>query len=93
MSRPVVCDAASYLDGIIFPSAFPRVMAAERTCWEKATAAHVYWAQGRLRGERYSRCWHDLARLDFAGLADEAIADRALARTVCPAQAMFFREP
>jgi len=37
------------------------VLAAERTFWEKATAAHVYCLQGRLRGERYSRHWYDLA--------------------------------
>jgi len=91
-TRPVVCDAAPYLDGIVFPSALPRVMAAERTFWEKATAAHVYCAQGRLRGERFSRHWHDLARLDAAGFADAAIADRALARTVARHKAMFFRE-
>ena len=39
----------------------------ERTFWEKATAAHVYCAQGRLRGDRFSRHWHDLSRLDAAG--------------------------
>ena len=66
--RPVVCDAAAHLPGVAFPITTPRVMAAERTFWEKATAAHVYCVQGRLRGDRFSRHWHDLARLDAAGI-------------------------
>lgn len=90
--RPVACDAAPHLAGLVFPAATPRVMAAERTFWEKATAAHVYCAQGRLRGERFSRHWHDLARLDAAGFAATAIADRGLATAVARHKAMFFRE-
>lgn len=90
--RPVVCDAARHLEAVVFPTATPRVMAAERTFWEKATAAHVYCAQGRLRGERFSRHWHDLARLDAAGVAEAALADRDLARAVARHKAMFFRE-
>jgi len=89
--RPVVCDAAAHLTGIAFQTATPRVMAAERTFWEKATAAHVYCAQGRLRGDRFSRHWHDLARLDAAGFAETAIADRAVAEAVARYKAMFFR--
>ena len=34
-----------------------------RTFWEKATAAHVFCAQGRIRGERYARHWHDLVAI------------------------------
>jgi hypothetical protein len=90
--RPVACDAAPHLVGLVFPAATPRVMAAERTFWEKATAAHVYCAQGRLRGDRFSRHWHDLARLDAAGFAATAIADRGLATAVARHKAMFFRE-
>lgn len=90
--RPVACDAAPHLVGLAFPAATPRVMAAERTFWEKATAAHVYCAQGRLRGDRFSRHWHDLARLDAAGFAATAITDRGLATAVARHKAMFFRE-
>ena len=43
------------INEIEFPTAHPLVMDAERTFWEKATAAHVYCQQARLRGERYSR--------------------------------------
>lgn len=59
----VACDIGPLIDGVTFPTAQPLVMAAERTFWEKATAAHVYCLQGRLRGERYSCHWYDLAAL------------------------------
>lgn len=67
-------------------------MSAERSFWEKATAVHVFCAQGRLRGERFARHWHDLVRLDEAGYADAAIADRELAAAVARHKGMFFAE-
>ncbi len=91
-NRPVVCDAAAYLPGLAFPEAHPTVMLAERTFWEKATAIHVFCRQERRRGERLSRHWHDLARLDEAGIAAKAFADRALVLSVARHKAMFFAE-
>ena len=67
-------------------------MAAERTFWEKATAAHVYCKQGRLRGERYSRHWYDLAAMANSGHAQAAIDDLELARAVAEHKSMFFAE-
>ena len=67
-------------------------MLAERTFWEKATAMHVFCRQQRRRGERQSRHWHDVARLDEAGYAGKALADRALALSVARHKAAFFRE-
>ena len=90
--RPVECDAAPYLPEVAFPTARPFVMLAERTFWEKATAVHVFCRQQRSRGERLSRHWHDLVRLDDAGFADKALADRTLALSVARHKAMFFRE-
>ncbi len=90
--RRVVCDAATHLPDVGFPEARPTVMLAERTFWEKATSMHVYCLQGRVRGERWSRHWHDLARLDEAGVAREAVADRELAHAVARHKAMFYRE-
>ena len=88
--RPVVCDAAEHLPEVVFPGARPTVMLAERTFWEKATAIHVFCLQERRRGERLSRHWNDLARLDDAGVAAKALADRALALSVARHKAMFF---
>ncbi|MCM8731978.1 nucleotidyl transferase AbiEii/AbiGii toxin family protein [Hephaestia sp. GCM10023244] len=79
----VSADAAAHLPQLQFPSTVAQVMRAERTFWEKATAIHVYCAQGRFRGAaRFARHWHDLTRLDAAGYAAAALADRALAEAV-----------
>ena len=86
------CDAAGYLPDVAFPSARPFVMLAERTFWEKATAVHVFCRQERSRGERLSRHWYDLVRLDDAGYAGNALADHALALSVARHKSMFFRE-
>ena len=91
--RMIACDAAPSVAGVVFPSATARVMRPERTFWEKATAVHVFCQQGEFRGgERFSRHWHDLTRLDAAGFADAAIADRTLADAVAKHKSMFFSE-
>jgi hypothetical protein len=90
--RDVTCDAAGLVDGVTFPTARPRVMHAERTFWEKATAIHVFCLQERLRGDRFARHWHDVVRLDEAGFATAAFADRELANAVARHKAMFFAE-
>ncbi|WP_373371268.1 nucleotidyl transferase AbiEii/AbiGii toxin family protein [Stigmatella ashevillensis] len=77
--RQVFCDAAAFLPGLVFPTASPRVMHAERTFWEKATAIHVLCSGGKVRGERFSRHWYDLVQLDKTGYAESALADRSLA--------------
>jgi hypothetical protein len=76
-----------------FPTATPLVMRAERTFWEKATAIHVFCAQGAFRGgDHFARHWHDVTRLDAAGFAEAAIADKALAKAVADHKSMFFAE-
>ena len=67
-------------------------MLAERTFWEKATAMHVFCRQERRRGQRMSRHWHDLARLDEAGIAASALTDRELAIAVARHKGVFFEE-
>lgn len=90
--RDIVCDAAGLIDGLIFPTARPRVMHAERTFWEKATAIHVFCLQGRLRGDRFARHWYDVVRLDEAGFAESAFTDHELANAVARHKSMFFAE-
>lgn len=91
--RPVTCDAAPHLQGLSFPEAMPQVMRPERTFWEKATAIHVFCAQGSFRGgARFARHWHDVTRLDAAGFADRAAADRGLAQAVAEHKGIFFPE-
>lgn len=91
-AMPVRCDAALHVPGVDFPTAEPRVLQVERTFWEKATAAHVFCAQRRVRGEGFARHWHDLARLDAAGVVGRALRDRELAAGVATHKARFFRE-
>lgn len=87
--KDIQCDAAAALPQLVFPVASPRVMAAERTFWEKATAAHVYCLQGKLQ-LRYARHWHDLAQLWRVGIAAAAIANRELATQVARHKQAFF---
>lgn len=88
----VTCDMAHVIKEVIFPTAQPLVMRAERTFWEKATAAHVYSLQGRLRGERYSRHWYDLVAMAKSGHAQSAISDLQLGKDVAANKSMFFAE-
>lgn len=90
--QPVACDIAPEIEGVTFPVAQPLVMAAERTFWEKATAAHVYCLQGLLRGERYSRHWYDLAAIAKTPHFAVACADQALAQAVAEHKSVFFIE-
>ncbi len=88
----VACDMDGHVDGVTFPVASPLVMSVARTFWEKATATHVYCAQGRLRGERYARHWHDLAAIMRSPHFDAATSDRAVARAVAAHKSCFFSE-
>ena len=90
--RLIECDAAVHLPGIAFPSSRPHVMLAQRTFWEKATAAHVFCRQRWMRGDRLSRHWHDLVRLDEAEYGVRALDDRDLALDVARHKSVFFRE-
>lgn len=91
-ARSIASDAAEHLDMLQFPAATARVMRIERTFWEKATAAHVYCLQGRLRSERFARHWSDLGRLHELGHAARAAQDRGVAASVARHKALFFRE-
>jgi hypothetical protein len=88
--KEIICYAAEHLPDLEFPTAKPKVMLPKRTFWEKATAVHVYCAKG-TQGDRYSRHWHDLVRLDDEGYAQAAFDDRALAKDVAEFKGKFFR--
>ena len=91
-ARTIDCDAAAFLPDLSFPEARPAVMRAERTFWEKATSMHVFCLRRRGRGDRLSRHWHDVVRLDDAGVVDKALSDQALGLAVARHKAAFFRE-
>lgn len=90
---PVRCDIEGLISGVEFPVAAPRVMNLTRIFWEKATAAHVYCLQGEPGlSERFSRHFHDLARLDEAGHLAEALRAKDIADAVAIHKAAFFAE-
>jgi len=89
---PVECDMQGQVEGVTFPTASPLVMSVARTFWEKATATHVYCAQGRIRGDRYARHWHDLAAIARSSHFRAAVEDRAVARAVAEHKSHFFSE-
>ena len=91
--RDVSCDLEGWNHDISLPRARPRVMKAERTFWEKATAIHAYCLRGAFRGgDRYARHWYDLDRLDHVGIGQDALNDRELANKVASHKQIFFRE-
>ena len=89
---PVVCDMDGLLPDVSFPTATPLVMSVARTFWEKATAAHVYCAQARIRGERYARHWHDLAAIARSPYFASIVTDHAVASAVARHKSCFFIE-
>ena len=88
----VVCDLAEHLPDLSFPTASPVVMSIARTFWEKATATHVFCAQGRIRSERFARHWHDLAAIRRSKHFAAVIADHAVAAAVAEHKSHFFAE-
>ena len=89
----VVSDLSQALPELFTPVATPRVMMAERTFWEKATAIHAYCLRGTFRGgDRYARHWYDLDRLQAVGIAARALEDKTLAQDVAKHKQHFFRE-
>ena len=86
----IACDAAIHLPMLEFPMASPRVMAAERTFWEKVTAAHAFCMEERLRGDRFARHWYDIVKLDAAGIAASALGEVDLGRAVARHKNFFF---
>lgn len=87
------CDIEEHIPGVLFPVARPRVMELARIFWEKATAIHVYCAQGGAGlHDRFSRHLHDLMRLEETGFTDHAIQARDIAEAVALHKSSFFIE-
>jgi hypothetical protein len=77
------------------PKSTVRVLAAERTFWEKATILHA-WHHARpdkpLR-DRQSRHYYDLVKLYEAGIGPRAIQRLDLLTAVAAHKAIFFADP
>ena len=70
-----------------------RVLAAERTFWEKACLLHeeTFRPADKPRQRRMARHYYDLWCLLRAGVGDQALADTALFQRVAEHREMFFR--
>jgi len=75
------------------PSFVVKVLAAERTFWEKATLLHAEYHRpaDKTMPLRLSRHYYDLARLIQAGLGEKAAQDPELLRRVVEHKQVFFR--
>jgi len=92
-THQIRCDMDEYIPDIAFPVANPRVMELARIFWEKATAIHVYCAQGAAGlHDRFSRHLHDLMRLEETGNIDQVIQAQEIAEAVALHKGAFFIE-
>lgn len=91
-------DIASYVaqhfSGAFDAPVFPvKVLAPERTFWEKATLLHAEYhrPQAKTAPNRLSRHYYDMARLIQAGLGEKAVAGIELLHRVIQHKNIFFR--
>ena len=74
------------------PACLVKVVAAERTFWEKATILHMWFHAGAERklGERQSRHYYDVAQMYERGIGKAAIRDLDLLKAVARHKSVFF---
>lgn len=74
------------------PSCTLKVLAAERTFWEKATLLHSEYrrAEEKATADRISRHYYDLYELSKSGFAEQAIAQLDLLNHVVEHKKIFF---
>lgn len=92
VEKTVICDCASILNQMVLPTAKVRAMTVGRTFWEKITAAHVYCVQESLKGERFSRHWHDLHYIMNSAYYEDSVNDQEVADKVATHKSFFFAE-
>ena len=59
---------------------------------EKATAAHVFCLQSRLKGDRFSRHWHDIAKMAQSLRLAASFPAKKYGELVVTYKNMFFAE-
>lgn len=87
-AREISCDAAPYVDGIVFPIVTATTMLPVRSFWEKVTAIHVFCRSGDF-GTRCARHWHDILALRHGHFV--VLADRTVANEVARHKQTWFR--
>jgi predicted nucleotidyltransferase component of viral defense system len=89
--QPYLCDALP--DALASPSTQVRVLAAERTFWEKATILHMlhHWPSAKAFPTRMSRHYYDLFMLLESPVKELALINEALLIRVAEHKSVFFR--
>jgi predicted nucleotidyltransferase component of viral defense system len=89
--QPYVLEHFPVLDAD--PGCTVRVLAAERTFWEKACLLHeeTFRPADKPRGRRMARHYYDIWCLLRAGVGEKALADMALFKRVAEHREIFFR--
>lgn len=74
------------------PACKVKVIAAERTFWEKATILHMWHHAAREKpmGERQARHYYDVVKLYQSAVGERALADLGLLRSVAAHKSVFF---
>ncbi len=87
---PYVADVSG---GDVFESAPVRVLAAERTFWEKATILHMIhnYKEGRNVPLRMSRHYYDLSAMVDTPIYKKSLEKTALLKEVSEHKALFFK--
>ncbi len=92
--RPILPYLAERFPQLVPDGPFPvRVLAAERTLWEKACLLHeeTFRPADKPRGVRMARHYYDLWALLEAGVGERALKERALFARVAEHREIFFR--
>lgn len=94
LNRPIQPYLAARFPQLLPEESFPvRVLAAERTFWEKACLLHeeTFRPPDKPRKLRMARHYYDLWCLLRAGVGERAMADKALFARVAEHREIFFR--
>jgi hypothetical protein len=94
LNRPIQPYLAARFPQLLPEESFPvRVLAAERTFWEKACLLHeeTFRPPDKPRKLRMARHYYDLWCLICAGVGERAMADKALFVRVAEHREIFFR--
>ncbi|MFH1723638.1 MAG: nucleotidyl transferase AbiEii/AbiGii toxin family protein [Elusimicrobiota bacterium] len=75
------------------PSCEVKVLAPERTFWEKATILHACYHRPseKVLPQRQSRHYYDVMKLYEKGIGEKALGNMALLKSVAEHKAIFFR--
>jgi hypothetical protein len=89
--KTIVPDVSRYYPQILRDEEIPvKVTTAERTFWEKVTIAHQIAYSNKEIPSRYARHYYDIVMLSRSGVAEAALQDLPLLRSVADFKERFY---